>query len=324
MARQALEPDDYPFFDYRRFTFSLGIAASDHVWLSGSTAVRFDPARRAMVVDGNLVAQARVIYDKMSKTLAARGWCLGHVVRMVQYVTPAAVPDLQKLAYFRYSLFPDRPSVSTIVVKRLLREEALIEIEGVAADGAHDEIDYLPAIVADDGTQAWRLAGEALQARRLTWDNVLRTIEFRSPDVINPTPRPAGVEAKATLGVVMPQLSTRAKGVQIEIVTGDRRGNVMFAQAEGDPAAGNVIEQCRQAYAQIGLVLAERNESLDSVVKTTEFVTPEGLSEYRKTADVRRAVFAAPYPAATGVVCDRLTLPGAYISIEATAVLRAA
>ena len=253
MARQALEPDDYPFFDYRRFTFSLGIAASDHVWLSGSTAVRFDPARRAMVVDGNLVAQARVIYDKMSKTLAARGWCLGHVVRMVQYVTPAAVPDLQKLAYFRYSLFPDRPSVSTIVVKRLLREEALIEIEGVAADGAHDEIDYLPAIVADDGTQAWRLAGEALQARRLTWDNVLRTIEFRSPDVINPTPRPAGVEAKATLGVVMPQLSTRAKGVQIEIVTGDRRGNVMFAQAEGDPAAGNVIEQCRQAYAQIGL-----------------------------------------------------------------------
>ena len=44
MARRALEPDDYPFFDYRRFTFSLGIAAGASVWLSGSTAVRFDPS----------------------------------------------------------------------------------------------------------------------------------------------------------------------------------------------------------------------------------------------------------------------------------------
>ena len=29
MQRLALEPEHYPFFDYRRFTFSLGIAAGE-------------------------------------------------------------------------------------------------------------------------------------------------------------------------------------------------------------------------------------------------------------------------------------------------------
>ena len=73
MPRLALEPADYPFFDYRRFTFSLGIVAGENIWLSGSTAVRFDAARKSMVVDGDLVEQARVIFDKMRLTLAAGG-----------------------------------------------------------------------------------------------------------------------------------------------------------------------------------------------------------------------------------------------------------
>jgi hypothetical protein len=66
--RRALEPADYPFFDYRRFSFALGIAAADRIWLSGSTAVRHI-ATEGMVVKGDLVAQATVIYDKMKATL---------------------------------------------------------------------------------------------------------------------------------------------------------------------------------------------------------------------------------------------------------------
>ena len=55
-------------------------------------------------------------------------------------------------------------------------------------------------------------------------------------------------------------------------------------------------------------------------MKTTEFITSEGLGDYRKTADVRREVFGLPYPAATGVICERLSRPGSLISVEATAV----
>src|SRR5512147_2312015 len=117
MPRLALEPAEYPFFDYRRLTFSLAIAAADGVWLSGSTASRFDAARGAMVVDGDLVAQSRVIFDKMQATLAVGGLALRDVVRVVEYVTPAALAELPRLAALRSEVYAGgAPMVSTIVV----------------------------------------------------------------------------------------------------------------------------------------------------------------------------------------------------------------
>ena len=58
----------------------------------------------------------------------------------------------------------------------------------------------------------------------------------------------------------------------------------------------------QEIYARLGHQLAVCGAGLDMVVKTTEFVTPEGLGDYRKTAEVRREVFAPPFPAATGVL----------------------
>jgi len=236
MVRRALEPTDYPFFDYRRFSFSLGVAAQGQVWLSGSTAVRFDAAAKAMVVEGDLIAQARVIYDKMARTLVADGLGLTNVTRMVQYVTAAALPDLTKLDAFRKETFGSAaPVVATIGVKSLLRDTALIEIEAVA-----------------------------------------------SKESVRP----------ATITV----------------------------SAEGDPAAGDVAGQCREAYARLERQLAAAGASLDTVVKTTEYIVPAALGNYRHTADVRREVFKPSYPAATGVVCERLAGQDSLILVEATAV----
>ena len=239
MVRRALEPNDYPFFDYRRFTFSLGVAAEGQVWLSGSTAVRFDPGRKAMVVEGDLVAQAGVIYDKMAKTLAADGLELRHVNRMTQYVTPAAVSGLAELEAYRKSVFgAAAPVVSTIFVKSLLRDAALIEIEATASDQAS---------------------------------------------------RPATV----------------------------------VVSAEGDAAEGDITGQCREAYARLERLLESAGAGLESVVKTTEYIVPAALANYRGTADVRREIFATPYPSATGVICEKLARPGSQILVEAIAVRKA-
>jgi enamine deaminase RidA (YjgF/YER057c/UK114 family) len=235
MTRRALEPKDYPFFDYRRFTFSLGIAEAGQVWLSGSTAVRFDQERKAMVVAGDLITQTGVIFDKMARTLAADGLTFADVTRMVQYVTPAALGELPRLELFRQATFKDAaPIVSTIAVKSLLRDAALIEIEAVASIG----------------------------------------------------------------------------GARPPIIT---------VAAEG-PAGRDIVTQCRDAYARIAALLKEAGTSLAAVVKTTEFITPAALANYRHTAEVRRDVFSPPYPAATGVVCERLARPGAQILVEAIAV----
>jgi enamine deaminase RidA (YjgF/YER057c/UK114 family) len=318
MPRLALQPAHYPFFDYRRFTFSLGIAAADSVWLSGSTAVRFDAARKAMVVEGDLVEQARVIFEKMRLTLEAGGLGLRDIVRIVQYVTPGAVPDLPRLRALVADLANGAsPAVSVIVVKSLLRPEALIEIEAIASRDRHSKIEYLPTVSGADVSHAWSRADDVLASRGLRRQDVLRTIELMTPTVTAD-----GNDARGTIiQVTMPRVVDDRCDIQLELsAASDQRANLVFVSAMGDPNAGDVAAQCRDIYTRLGDQLSARGVGLDTVVKTTEFVTPEGLGAYRETAAVRRDVFAAPYPAATGVVCEALPTAGAQIAVEAVAV----
>lgn len=370
MPRRALEPTEFPFFDYRRFTFSLGIEAGPGAWLSGSTAARFDPVRRQMRVEGDLVAQARVVFEKMRLTLAAGGLGLADVARTVQYVTPAAIADYPRLAALERELFGEAPpATSTMVVRSLLRPEALIEIEAVATRSGHaavvgaggharraGDVLYLSALTAPEpgasaGAQARRIYGRAaeiLRAAGLGWANVMRTTEILTPAALGRLPEVDGVRAShvddrrvATSRIVMPRLVEPDALLQLEIVAaadrpeavgrrgGARAGRLLLLSAQGatDPDTGavehpgDVVAQSRQIYANLERTLRSAGAGLGAVVKTTEFVTPEGLGEYRKTADVRREVFAPPYPAATGVVCDRLLHPELLLAVEAVAVL---
>jgi enamine deaminase RidA (YjgF/YER057c/UK114 family) len=317
--RRALEPAEYPFFDYRRFSFALGIAVERRVWLSGSTAVKHE-APSGMVVKGDLVAQASVIYDKMKATLNAANRSLSDVVRIVRYVTPKAIPDLAPLDALQAGLFGDNVSVCTLAIRNLLRPEALIEIEGVAFDGGDDGIDYLPSIVAPDKTSAWAQAETALTARGLSRAHVRKATALATSAVFDAT-EPAG--ALPGLRICVPRLATTETGVQIDIAVAPRASRVVYVSAEADPSIDGTVNQCRELYARLGSKLAAAGSSAASVVKTTEFIIPTGLRDYRGTADVRREVFAAPYPAATGVICERLSMPGAMIAVEAIALTEA-
>ena len=313
--RHPLEPDDYPFFDYRRFSFSLGIAAAGRIWLSGSTAVRFEqPA--GMVVKGDLVAQASVIHDKMAATLVAAKRGLRDIVRVVRYITPKAFADLPALDAFQRQSLGEGVSISTIPVCSLLRQEALIEIEAVAADGGLDGLDYLPAIVASDRAGAWDKVSKELAARGLDLSHVKKVTEIATLATFE-TASPAG--ASQGLRVCAPRLSLADNGTQLEITVSHGGSPVVCVSTEADPAQEGVVAQCRNLYARLGAKLAEAGASFASVVKTTEYIVPAALKDYRGTADVRRDVFAAPYPAATGVICERLGHPGAMIAVEATA-----
>jgi len=58
---------------------------------------------------------------------------------------------------------------------------------------------------------------------------------------------------------------------------------------------------------------------MEHIVETTEYITT--TEHYRRTAEVRREFFSAPYPAATGVIVAGLLREGAVIEISAVAVL---
>jgi enamine deaminase RidA (YjgF/YER057c/UK114 family) len=313
--RRPLEPDEYPFFDYQRFSFSLGIAAAGRIWLSGSTAVRFEPPA-GMAVKGDLVAQASVIHDKMAATLVAAKRSLRDIVRVVRYVTPNGLADLPALDAFQRKSLRENVSISTIPVRSLLRQEALIEIEAIAADGGEDGLDYLSAIVAPDRVAAWDKATKELTARGLDRSHIQKVTELATAAAFE-TAMPAG--AARGLRICVPRLPGGDSGVQLEITASRGGSPVICVAVDADPAKEGVVAQCRDLYARLGEKLAAAGASFGSLVKTTEYIVPAALKDYRGTADVRREVFAVPYPAATGVICERLAHPGAMIAVEATA-----
>ena len=74
--------------------------------------------------------QARTAWAKIAAILEAGKQSLADVVRVVEYVTPEGIERYAEAAAVRGELFGDnRPALSTVVVNRLLRPQALIEIE---------------------------------------------------------------------------------------------------------------------------------------------------------------------------------------------------
>lgn len=321
MARHALVPETYPFSDPSTRTFSLGVAAGGSVWMSGCTAARLDSVSGRMVVEGDLVAQARVALEKTRLVLEAGGFGMHDIVAMTQYLTPAALADQPGLlAFYREVFGGSLPVVSTIVVKSLLRGAALIEIESVAGRGARGDLVYLPAATGVDLEAARKHASDLLAGRGVDGSHVIRSTELLAPAAF------AGQAAQPSaphpsLQVGMPRVVAPDAGAQIQLTASrTSAAHVRIISAEGDPSVGGVDAQCRDIYARIGRQLEAAGLSLDDVVKTTEFVTPAGIAAYRLTAEVRREVFSAPYPAATGVICERLINPEALLAVDVIAV----
>jgi enamine deaminase RidA (YjgF/YER057c/UK114 family) len=314
----ALEPDDFPYFNYRRMTFSLAIAAGGSIWLSGNTAARYDAAKGGMVVEGDVVAQASLIHGKMQAALGAANKSLSDIYRIVRYVTPAALPDLARLDLAQAKVFDPAMSVATVVVHSLLRKEALIEIEGVATGSGGEKLTCLPSVFATSASEAAAAVGETLAARSIAERAVLRRMEYATPST-------HGMRASAqTLQILMPRVMRADASIQVDLTAASADpSRVRIVCLQGDPRAGDIVGQCRDIYMRLKTELAAMGADLSAIVKTTEFIVPAALAGYRETGAVRRELFAPPYPAATGVLCAALPDKGAVIALEATAVLEA-
>ena len=313
MQRQTLQPEYFPFLDYRRFTFSLGVVADSGVWLSGCTAVRYDAQRQQMVVDGGLEEQASVILEKMRLCLASCGKGLDSITRIVRYVTPDVLPKLQILDALQAGLVGQRAASSTIVVNRLLRQTAMIEMEAFVR--GNSEIKYLPTAIGATAAEASRQLHASLEKCE-TGASVVRLAQFMTAKEQS---QPV-LDSPSTMTVLSPCLPNGGSGVQVEAAAAiGQSAGVVFAAAQGDPKFSTMEDQCRDVYNRIERALAAQNSSFDHVLKTTEFITPEGLASYKNTAAIRRQAFTDPYPAATGVICEGLPQKGSLIAMEVVA-----
>ena len=220
MTLSAIRPASFPWFPYDGFTFCLGLAEGEAAWTSGHTSAAYDAAVGKMTVGGTMAEQARTAYEKVLTILAAAGFGPGDVTRITENVTIAGLDDYAAAEAVRRELFgAHRPVLRTVVVDRLIRRTALLEVElhAVAGGGAellaaseprpagawrpspvregHDGAVYLPTVVPVDaagevvhpgdlvGQYAWCLdrAGELLSAVGLSLDAAVTTYDYTTP-----------------------------------------------------------------------------------------------------------------------------------------------
>ena len=111
-----------------RYTFSAAVRKGNLLFISGLTAT---DERGNIVGKGDLVAQTRQIFEKIKAILDAAGGSFDDIVNTVDYIVTTegykGTADVRR-EYFRHGF----PAATGIIVKALLRPDALIEIDAIA------------------------------------------------------------------------------------------------------------------------------------------------------------------------------------------------
>ena len=254
MTWTALKPQHFPWFDYSRYSFSLGLVAGNRTFLSGHTASQFDPESRRIVIRGDMAEQTRIAYAKAEAILAAADQTLNDAVRVIEYVSPRGIEHYDEAASVRAELFGDSPpTICTTPVRALLRPDALIEVEVFAATDktalpletssgvGHESNDnvYLPSIepVDPDGnviggndlvaqTHAiYDQAAAMLEKLGLGMDSVVQTLDYMTPAALEQYKHTGRVRKErlgpvypAAAGIIVPRLVHPEALMRVELI----------------------------------------------------------------------------------------------------------
>lgn len=95
-------------------------------------------------------------------------------------------------------------------------------------------------------------------------------------------------------------------------------GTTAFNMSTGETVAeGDIGGQAEFVYGEIAAICDMAGTSIDNLVKTVEYVTPDGIDGYRAVGDVRQRMLGRPFPASTGVVVAGLLSRRWLIEVEA-------
>lgn len=136
MTLRAITPADFHWFPYDGFTFCLGLEQDGAAWTSGHTSAAFDPSVGKMTVSGSMESQAATAYEKVLCIIEGAGLTAGDVVHVIEYVTVSGLPEYEAAKAVRERVFGEhQPTVSTVIVERLVRAAAFLEVEVSAVVG---------------------------------------------------------------------------------------------------------------------------------------------------------------------------------------------
>lgn len=113
----------------RGYSHVAEVSGGRTIYISGQIAL---DASGALVGAGDLRAQAEQVFANLSAALAAVGADFGHVVKLTFFVLDASQMQAVREVRDRYIDTANPPASSAVEVRRLVRDDLLIEIEAVA------------------------------------------------------------------------------------------------------------------------------------------------------------------------------------------------
>ena len=112
------------------YTHVVEVTAGRPVYIAGQVAL--DPTG-ALVGPGDIRAQARQVFDNLQAALQAVGASFEQVVKLNYYLVDATQLPVVREVRDRYVNTQQPPASTAVEVRRLVRDDLLIEVEAVAA-----------------------------------------------------------------------------------------------------------------------------------------------------------------------------------------------
>jgi enamine deaminase RidA (YjgF/YER057c/UK114 family) len=233
MTIEAIKPEPFPWYDYSRYTFSLGLDLGEWAVLSGHTASEFDE-KEGFVVRGDMRQQVQTAYEKIGAILQAAGYGFGDVARVVEYLKVDGLDSYSEAEEVRREVLGGAdPIINRVVVNRLLRPEALIEVEVTAGRGASiPGITYFPSFLptatgdlVGQTREIYEKAGKFIEAAGMNWSQVVKTVDYLTPGALKEYKLTGKVRREflgpvfpAATGVIVPRLQDPGSLIQIDFI----------------------------------------------------------------------------------------------------------
>ena len=117
--------------EYNRRTYVPAVRKGNMLFITGMDGSQTDPATGKRAIAESMLEQTKVIYEKIKAVLEAAGASFEDVVWTTDYIT--TTEGYKATAEVRRQYFGESfPASTGIIVKSLLNEDALIEIDAVA------------------------------------------------------------------------------------------------------------------------------------------------------------------------------------------------
>jgi reactive intermediate/imine deaminase len=111
------------------YTHVVDVAAGRTLYISGQIA--FDRDRNVVGVD-DLYAQTEQVFRNLEAALSAAGADFSHVVKLTYYLLDIAQIQVVREVRDRFLNTKNPPASTAVEVRRLVRDDLLIEVDAVA------------------------------------------------------------------------------------------------------------------------------------------------------------------------------------------------